>query len=371
MRVDNINNIKSNLFKATPETAEYKAYAIKLEAAVSASKSSPAARADQLFSWQSERQRHWEKCEKRLKRIAFLSQRIPQLEAQVARDTRSALLAAEQEEEDLAIAEKEAELGALMKQKKRRRESVMDIRKGVEPKDDVKGDEDGDMQMEGLPNQRRRPSVAVKRPDIVAVQAKLMDARNALFAQVVRERAEVAAKAASYAAEDALQLANRQAAEAKRLEEEKAAEHARATKQREQEYARRQAALKVAQAAFAEADRWRQQQQSEQQLAAQMEEAKRLAHLAGEQAAAAARSQAERVAEIKLAAQALLPPPPPKSPASSAASTKASTAAPSPSNSRPPSPRSKSRRNSLPPSETSSAPPGHIIPLGRQQPIVT
>jgi len=145
----NVSFINENIYTAFPQTAEYKAYTTKLEAAVSLSKTTPAARHDQLMRFKTNRDRDWEKVAKLLRKIYLASQRIPQLEAQVKRDRAAALLEAEQEDEDNRVAELEQKLGALRQQKRKRQANVRKERNG-----DSVGDNDAQM---GVP-QRQPPS---------------------------------------------------------------------------------------------------------------------------------------------------------------------------------------------------------------------
>jgi len=140
-----IPSIKTHIYAMYPQTAEYKAFVTKLEAAVSMSKTTPAAREDQLMRFKTDRDRDWEKCAKLLRKVFLYSQKIPLLEAQVKRDRAAAITEAQQDDEDNEAAQLEQQLGVLRQKKRKRLAKIRKERIG----DSV--DADDDAPMEGRP----------------------------------------------------------------------------------------------------------------------------------------------------------------------------------------------------------------------------
>jgi len=111
-------------------------------------KSTPARREDRLSRAVAEREALVRDIRRKARKAFLLSQQIPQLEAQVARDVDAAARLAAAEEEDTQLLEAEDRVAELKANKRQRVEESRAIRRGdlVEPEG---GEEEGEEQAEG------------------------------------------------------------------------------------------------------------------------------------------------------------------------------------------------------------------------------
>jgi len=137
-------SMDDRLFESIENTntqcADYLAYAVRLRAEVKRNITTAATREHRLHTWRGKREALIADIRKKARRAFLLSQKIPQLEAQVDRDVAATALLAEAEEDDTQIMEKEAELADLRAAKRRRKENARDARLG----DNEEGEESGE-----------------------------------------------------------------------------------------------------------------------------------------------------------------------------------------------------------------------------------
>jgi len=161
-----IINFLNQIQVANPQSAEYKAYTIMLRAEVKNSKSAPSKRAHQLAGWRGRRTTLMVDIRTAVLEAFGLSQKIAQMDAQVARDNETRLMLEAGAQDDIKIAIREANLADLRAAKRRRVDEARAHRRG----EDVEQEDHEDAVEEEVKEDHAegRPMPPLEAPPVVA-----------------------------------------------------------------------------------------------------------------------------------------------------------------------------------------------------------